>query len=244
MKTVPLHGKKAAGRAVLVDDEDHELVSRYRWHIFEVQFRPNGRPLGPYAVARVNDGGGMAGQVRMHKLLTGWTLTDHINHDGLDNRRENLRMASKSQNAQNSRPRLNVSSPYKGVSWSVRDGSWSADIVLNGRQRHLGLFSSELAAAYAYDAASRELFGEFACPNFAEAPSPEMLEQWAREHDSRLRASMRGLGPLARHICRVCGAEYESTATGRAFYCSRACGTKAATDRRSGRRRVVREQAA
>jgi hypothetical protein len=101
----------------------------------------------------------------MHRELTGWALVDHKNRDGLDNRRGNLRPASKSQNAANAPRRSDSTNQFKGVRPSSGGRpSWVARI----QNRHLGTFPTEEAAALAYDAAARETFGEFAWLNFPE----------------------------------------------------------------------------
>ena len=137
---------------------------QYRWNVKEETRK--GRPHGPYAVAAYT----VAGRMRimyMHKLITGWPRTDHKNHNGLDNRRENLRPATHTQNQQNTRPRVIVgTSRYKGVCWSKRERKWRAVIKFAGVQRHLGYFADEEDAARAYDAAARKYHGEFACLNF------------------------------------------------------------------------------
>jgi hypothetical protein len=161
VKTVPLHGKKAAGRVALVDDEDYDLVMRHRWWVWEIPEKNQ----GPYAMARIGEGRG-APRGSMHRLITGWPLTDHENHDGLDNRRGNLRPATHQQNLCNQRPIRRRSSRYKGV--QPRDGRWAAKIKVNGKQLYLGRYDDEMDAALAYDTAARSHFGEFACPNFPE----------------------------------------------------------------------------
>jgi len=170
MKTVPLHAAKAAGRVALVDDEDYELVAPHRWRVAE-QERKGSRPSGPYAVTVIRQGGRQV-QVSMHKMITGWPLTDHVNHNGLDNRRSNLRPATMVQNGQNSLPNVRRgSSRHKGVHWHSRSRLWIARIRHQGKQRHLGCFASENEAAAAYDAAAQELFGEYALLNFPASPT-------------------------------------------------------------------------
>jgi hypothetical protein len=93
---------------------------------------------------------------------------DHINHDGLDNRRENLRLATPSQNLANQRVRRGAASTYKGVTWETSSHKWYASIVVRQKHINLGRFDDEEAAARAYDRAAREHFGEFACTNFGE----------------------------------------------------------------------------
>lgn len=160
--TVPLHGAKAAGRVALVDDPDLESVSRYHWWVHE-QIRAGRRQCGPYAVTRLSPGGPW---VLMHKLLTGWPRTDHINHNGLDNQRTNLRPARQSQNMGNARSQAGCASQYKGVSWHRECSKWQARIKVNYKGYHLGLFAAEEDAARAYDAAALEAWGEFAHLNF------------------------------------------------------------------------------
>ena len=156
MKTVPLGGQKAAGRVALVDDEDYDLVTQYRWRVWEYQ--QDGRVTkGPYAIS----GRGM----RMHALIMGRTWIDHIDHDGLNNQRSNLRPATNTENQHNARS-LCGSSQYKGVTWLPRRRRWRAAIGDGGGTHYLGLFSSEIDAALAYDAAAREKFGTFAYLNF------------------------------------------------------------------------------
>jgi AP2 domain len=164
MKTVPLHGKKAAGRVALIDNEDYELVSQHRWFIDELT-RP-GRDSGPYAQANIRHPDGRHTTIRMHKLITGWPQTDHINHDGLDNRRANLRPATGSQNLANQRTQDGRTSSFKGVWWRSDTRKWAAMIKVNGHKRHLGDFAAEDDAACAYDVAALAAWGEYAHLNF------------------------------------------------------------------------------
>lgn len=105
---------------------------------------------------------------RLHTFLTGWALVDHVNGDGLDNRRENLRAATPLQNVGNLFSPLNTSG-FKGVG-RYRNGRWRAYISRDRRHVHLGYFDTPEEAARAYDAAASEHFGEFARLNF---PLPE-----------------------------------------------------------------------
>jgi hypothetical protein len=97
-------------------------------------------------------------------------LVDHIDGDPLNNVRENLRLATPVQNAHNARgKRTSKSSSFKGVS-QYRDGvRWVAQIMLRGRNFHLGIYADEEQAARAYDTAAIHQHGEFARPNFGEA---------------------------------------------------------------------------
>lgn len=164
MKQVPLYGKKAAGRVALVDDEDYDLVMAYRWNISGESPTPGRRPHGPYARSVPGVRGGH--NIFMHVLIMGRLLIDHIDHDGLNNQRYNLRPATDRQNRLNQRPLLGTSSRFKGVTWHKGGRKWQAAIRSHGRSRHLGLFLEEEAAARAYDMAAVVEFGEFAYLNF------------------------------------------------------------------------------
>lgn len=92
---------------------------------------------------------------------------DHINMDPADNRICNLRAATKRQNGCNRKPLRGASSQYLGVLWCKPSKKWAARISVNNKPLHLGVFSREIDAARAYDAAALKLHGEFARPNFS-----------------------------------------------------------------------------
>jgi len=234
MKTVPLRGAKAAGRVALVDDADYDLVMQYRWNVLEGAPQPGRHPIGPYAMTGWREGG-RDRTLLMHTLITGWPMTDHEGHNGLNNQRSNLRPATPSQNQQNKRARISGSSRYKGLCWLPKKRKWLVTIVLNGRCRRLGEFVSELEAAYAYDQAARELFGEFAYTNFQDGPTQAERDQWQAERATwaaSVAERRRANGTLVSErwkkrqpetrICTVCGDEYQSRAT-HSFYCDKTC---------------------
>lgn len=165
MKTVPLNGAKAAGRVALVDDEDYDLVMQYRWHVWDFPEKNQ----GPYAQATVGTGRG-APCAYMHKLITGWPITDHADHDGLNNQRYNLRPATQGQNSANQLPIRPRVSEFKGV--TPRYGRWRAQIGVKGQRIRLGVYDTELEAAVTYDAAARLYHGEFAFLNFPDSSEP------------------------------------------------------------------------
>jgi hypothetical protein len=163
--TVPLCGAKAAGRVALVDDEDYGRAIRHRWTVLEVIRDDGRRNTGPYALTRVPAIGGDR-TIYLHKFIGGYALTDHANRNTLDNRRENLRDATGSQNAANRPVRCTSTTGFKGVSRAPTKGKWTARIGANWNPRHLGTYSTPEDAARAYDAAARVAYGEFAFLNF------------------------------------------------------------------------------
>lgn len=147
-RTVPLPD----GLVALVDDEDYDRVME----------------RGPWGFKHKEDTRrtrhASRGGVTMHNFITGWPQTDHVNGDGLDNRRGNLRPAVGNQNQHNVKLRRDNTSGFKGV--GRRRGKWHARIKVDGRLRFLGDYSDPIEAALAYDRAAREVAGEFACLNF------------------------------------------------------------------------------
>lgn len=95
-------------------------------------------------------------------------VVDHINHNGLDNRRRNLRIVTAKQNSWNMRSaKGRGTSNYKGVGWVKNKRKWRASISIDNKPKHLGYFEDEKKAAAAYDKAAKEHRGEFAVLNFA-----------------------------------------------------------------------------
>jgi hypothetical protein len=153
------------GQFTIVDAEDFEKLSGYKWYVIR-----KGRTF--YA-ERADRGGRKKRNIPMHRQILdepAGKCIDHINHNGLDNRRANLRIVTQEQNNWNNRKyRGNFSSRYKGVSWVKRNGRWLAKIVYKHKNIYIGYFDDEASAAKAYDAKARELFGEYAALNFGKA---------------------------------------------------------------------------
>lgn len=93
-------------------------------------------------------------------------LIDHINGDPSDNRIDNLREVNNSKNMMNTKKHASCSSQYKGVCWYRASNKWTAQIVINGKKKRIGYFTSEKVAAYAYDIFALKHHGEYANTNF------------------------------------------------------------------------------
>jgi hypothetical protein len=160
VKLIPL----TMGLHAMVDDEDYEELSKYKW------FAAKG-PRTYYAkrnlLAHEREPGKRGGQISMHKQLTGFKMTDHIDGNGRNNRRGNLRESSSAQNRANQPKYYGSSSRYKGVSWNKKLSKWTASFKPTNarRSKHLGVFESEVEAALAYDAAVRQQNRDFGVYN-------------------------------------------------------------------------------
>jgi len=150
MKEIIVESKKYGTKRVLLDDEDFALVSNYTWCV------TNGRGTF-YSHTKIKDK-----TVYMHRLILGLTdpkiPCDHIDHNGLNNQRNNIRACTQSQNLCNRSPNKNGSSKYLGVSWDKEHRKWKVLI----HNKFLGRFNLETDAAKAYNKAAKEIHGEFA----------------------------------------------------------------------------------
>lgn len=145
------------GMQAIVDAADYPIVASRKWSAIPT----NGDGWRAGCCVRAD---GRKTTQFMHTLLTGWPLVDHINGNGLDNRRHNLRPATPAQNSFNAKSQGGASK-FKGVCRS-RLNRWRSKIQHQRQTIYLGTFADEAAAAHAYDAAARRLFGKFAALNF------------------------------------------------------------------------------
>jgi len=154
------------GFNAIVDNDEYQRCIKHKWYACF-----SGKKV--YARTYINDGI-KPKWIRMHRFICHNLKTsclDHINGNGLDNRKCNLRASTHSQNMYNSEKRKiyngkKSSSKFKGVSWFKPAKLWISQIGYKGKLHYIGYFTSEIEAAKAYDKKAKELFGEFAKLNF------------------------------------------------------------------------------
>ena len=140
---------------IIVDDADHEWLSRFHWQASEqlcVATRAKGERKG----------------ILIHRMILNAPAhleVDHINGNRLDNRRENLRLVTSSQNKMNRGPRKDCKSGIKGVSWHKQNSKWVARIKIDGKYKHLGQFETKEEAGVVYNKYAILSFKEYAWLN-------------------------------------------------------------------------------
>jgi len=144
------------GKVALIDDDDYDLVSSFKWYASK-----EGNCW--YAMRQAYNP--IREKIRLHRFLLNPKPNeqcDHINGDGLDNRRNNIRIVTVSQNHMNRKRRLGSSSQFKGVSKCKSTNKWVARIEVKQKHIHLGYFFDEVEAAKAYNVAALKHFREYA----------------------------------------------------------------------------------
>jgi hypothetical protein len=142
---------------VLIDDEDYQIYQQYKWHLHK---GINTFYLRGYVPLKRKEG-----LKYFHRLILNPTdkmEVDHINGNGLDNRRSNLRICTKSQNNANRKTVQSKTSGFKGVHFESCTQKWRAEIVCNNIRYRLGRFANKMEAVNAYKQKAVELFGEYA----------------------------------------------------------------------------------
>jgi len=153
MKQIPL----SQGKSALVDDEDYKYLMQWKWHF------SNGYAIRSAQTPRPRK------HIYMHRVVAKTPdelEVDHINHNRVDNRKENLRNCTRRQNQHNqSVQKRKIFSQFKGV--TKYRSKWVTRISINRIPIHIGYFENERHAAMAYDIWAKDLFGEYATLNFS-----------------------------------------------------------------------------
>ena len=158
------------GQRVIIDAEDYDKVSGY------ARSYKKGTREGVAYASTTKMRNGKRKSYLIHRVIMNAPKgleVDHINGDGLDNRKQNLRLCNKSQQTANTGLNRCNTSGYKGVSFCSRENKWRSYITHNSKFRSLGYYETKEEAALAYNEAARGYFGEFAYQNEVK----EVLEQ-------------------------------------------------------------------
>jgi len=150
-------------RYALIDDEDYEKVKGYNWQLNK---KHGGKE---YAVTRIQQKNKLRRNIKMHRIIMKAKQNqsiDHVNGNGLDNRKINLRFATPQQNRFNSNGNKNTSSIFKGVAWVKQQKKWLASIMINKKTINLKYYHNEIIAAWVYDQFAKILFKNYAKTNF------------------------------------------------------------------------------
>jgi hypothetical protein len=149
MKTIQL----TRGKVAIVDDEDYESLSKHKW-CFNIGYAARG--------VKKN---GKQSRIWMHRVINKTPkgmVTDHIDGNGLNNQKSNLRSCTHYQNIHNTKMHKDNASGMKGISWSRRDKRWQAQIMVKGQRISLGSHTTAQSAYAAYCDACTKLHGDFA----------------------------------------------------------------------------------
>lgn len=164
MKFIPL----TQGKFAMVDDVWFDYLNQWKWCYHKSRGDNGYAERGQWKDGKLD-------HIKMHRVVMGCKPydgkeVDHRDDDGLNNQQYNLRVATDIQNSQNRRRQPNNTSGYKGVHFQKSNQKWVAYIGVNKKRIYLGLFTSKVKAARAYDAKALECFGEFAQLNFPIVP--------------------------------------------------------------------------
>ncbi|MGA2679434.1 MAG: AP2 domain-containing protein [Sedimentisphaerales bacterium] len=153
------------GKWTILEQADYYRLKHFKWIVYgngnsgENLYVVRYKFVEPYKTIMVS----------MHREIMNANderLIDHKNCNSLDNRKNNLRFATRAENTQNRRKKKSTSSRFIGVDFYKRDSNWQCRITNDGKRILIGRFDSEIAAARAYDEAAKKYYGEFARLNF------------------------------------------------------------------------------
>lgn len=149
------------GMAAIVDDEDYDYLNQWKWYYRKSKGKKTG-----YALRNQSIGYGKQKNIQMHRVILGYSgatlQVDHINSNGLDNRKANLRLCTPNGNIQNQGLRICNKTGFKGVYFRKDLKKWQVHITSDRKRIHLGYHEDKEAAALAYNEAALKYHGEFA----------------------------------------------------------------------------------
>lgn len=150
------------GQVALVDVEDYERLSAYKWF---AQWAPHTQNF--YACRNIKMKDGKQRPIRMHREVVGISMDDprivdhRDSYKTLDNRKSNLRVCSYLENARNTKRRKDNTTGLKGVTLQKRSGRWIAQIQVAGKKKHIGMYDSPEKAYAAYCEVAKKIHGEW-----------------------------------------------------------------------------------
>jgi hypothetical protein len=153
-----IYGSK--NEEIIVDDEDYDYLSKFNWNCYYFYARTFKRPK------ETNKLVGFCMHNMIMKISSKTVFVDHINGNTLDNRKENLRLCSPTENCYNKKRSKNNTTGFKGVVYHKRDKKFQATVKFKGKTIYLGYFNTAEEAGEAYDKKALELFGEYSNTNF------------------------------------------------------------------------------
>jgi hypothetical protein len=156
MKMIDISTPKYPNSFTMVDDEDFDILNKHKWHIAK-----NSKTW--YAQRNVYKP--KHGMIFLHRQILNipdGMFIDHIDGNGLNNQKANIRVCTKAENCRNARIRGDNTSGYKGVSFHKPTKKWSASIQADKKQKHIGLFQSPQEAAFAWNIAAKEMHKDYA----------------------------------------------------------------------------------
>lgn len=179
MKKLIIESKTHGTKEVLLDDEDYDrVIQRGKWKLN----RSKRKHSDDVFYVSTNGRKGVGGRVELHRFIMNapkGMVVDHINHNGLDNRKENLRICTHKENTRNSRASYGKVA-FKGVtdkSCDHRPLPYCAEIKRKNSGKFIGYYATPEEAAIAYDEAAKEEFGEFAHINFPDGPPADVIHK-------------------------------------------------------------------
>jgi len=151
----------------MVDDDVYDDLSKFKWFYPNPNGRRTSYPSRTIYLGKHN-GKHKYKRLRIHNIVMRTPkgeVVDHIDHNGLNCQRKNMRNCSIKENARNKSPKRGCSSKYLGVSWKEPNNKWAVRIKIGNKIKHIGLFSSEEEAAMMYNEMALKYYGEFASLN-------------------------------------------------------------------------------